>query len=249
MKKDAGRYCSHGTGGRAVETLIAQDRIASFKRSETIETPTYKGTTEIVHIHIPEEHRRSPADIMLYLLPAPPEKKRHGGRKKIAVPPEVAAQGAAVRRTRHLTEKFYRLDADRNAPPLAVIAHPAVTDYCQADDTALTAAEAEAFQVEMGVQPPPPPRYRPVQRPFQVDGISIKGTSRQDDMASPAVIDLFHDETAAAPTSIHRNQGCRVPSCGSPLARGGYCERHHPDRWRDLLQLRDHADTPAAAGD
>ncbi|MDP9371683.1 MAG: hypothetical protein M3Q65_04350, partial [Chloroflexota bacterium] len=199
LKKDAGKYRSPGTGGRAVDTILKQDRITSHTRREPIETPTFKGTTDVDYVYIPPEHRHSPAAIMLYLLPPQPERKRHGGdRKTISVPPAVAAQADPVRRETRRVEKFISLATDE---PIAERTSTPVVDFWTNTGEALTRTEADAFRVNVGAEPAPPPRWAPpapkpfhletvrpapvgapaaTPRPLQLDGIDL-GTRRQDD--------------------------------------------------------------------
>ncbi|MDP9373835.1 MAG: PriCT-2 domain-containing protein, partial [Chloroflexota bacterium] len=244
VNKQASKRRSATTIGRAVKAIGAARPEDIFTRAEPLETDRFKGTVDISYIHVPPERRRDDADIALYVLP-PATKKRHGGDRRIAVPPEVARQDAPVRRETRRVERFFSLATDAQ---LGVIEGKPFIDFCAADGTPMTAAEAEAFQVESGAQPPPPPRYRPAQSRLQdarrvpngsrvqVATGSVVGTAAADPAES-----RVQDATGPAPVPLFRNRGCRNPNCDRVPDRGGYCAEHHPDNWGDYLAQREYA--------
>ncbi len=173
---------------------------------------------QITYFHVPPEHRRHRGETLLYVLPPAPEKKRHGGRKTIPVPPEVAAQDAPVRRETRRVERFYSLVDDR---PLGEIKTPPHIDFWRPDGTEMPKAEADRFQDEIGARPPrqAPPRWQPkVQTSFQLDGINTRGPSVQVETGRAPSANPFQDETGGEPD--------RCPDCGEPVALGGYCVTH-----------------------
>ncbi len=243
VNKQASKRRSATTIGRAVKAIGAARPEDIFTRAEPLETDRFKGTVDISYIHVPPERRRDDADIALYVLP-PATKKRHGGDHRIAVPREVAAQDAPVRRETRRVERFFSLVTDAQ---LGVIEGKPFIDFCAADGTPMTAAEAEAFQVAIGAQPPPPPRYRPTQSRLQDARKVSLGTSVQDatdplvgTSAPDPAPRRVQDATDPEPVPLFRNRGCRNPNCDRAPVRGGYCAAHHPDNWGDYLAQREY---------
>lgn len=207
-------------------------KFAIFAREETIETPTFKGKVEIPYIHIPLEFRSQRGKAVLGILPTCTGEKKHGGRRTIPVPPEVAAQADPVRRKREHVTRWYSALTDK---PLAAQTEHLGTDYWTAQGEQLLPEEVERQRVDLGHEPPRVPTYRPtVQPPLRIfrteeprqdaDSLTM-GTCRQD------------AEVPEPPPG-------RCPDCGAEATIGGYCQPH----FNQHLQ-RHSAVWGAAAGD
>lgn len=229
--KSAAKRRSASTLGTAAVHLQAARPDLVFFKPERIETKTFRGNVPIPYYHVPEADSQSRGAILLHLLPPPAEKKRHGGRRTIPVPPEVSQQDAPVRRETRETQKFYSLVDDRL---LGVLTSTTSKDYWTSDGTALTQAEAEAYQVQLGAQPPPPPRYQPPeQQAFRLADSSPLGTSQQ---------------VQTPPAELETPPARRCKGCHLPPWRDGYCKTHHPDAWNTLLEQRRYVALEATGG-
>ncbi len=239
------------TNARGFKAIQEAGKIDAFTRTERIETPTYKGDVPIAYIYVSPGLRERRGAAVLSILPTPTEKK-HGGRRTIAVPAEVAAQPHPVKRERELVTRWYDALSDEKL----VTEAPARlgTDYWTAQGEQRTREEVEALRVQAGYQPAPAKPWQPTQPPLR---IVPAPEPRQD-----AEVSADHpDQQRIKPrqdADIDTKDLCRqdaevfsdgCPDCGQPIAIGGYCMTHFM-RHRDTNRHRAEARCGAyAAGD
>ncbi len=208
------------TLARGFQSLRAAGKLDAFTRTERIETPEFKGDVEIAYIHIPPALRGRCGKAVLGILPTCDGPKKHGGRRTIDVPPEVAAQPHPVKRERELVTRWYDAITDENI----VTEKPEALgrDYWTAQGEQRTAAEIEALRTQAGYQPAPTPAYRPIVQaplrmvPRQDADINYGSTCRQDAEVS-------------APPMVEDIPGvCQDPDCDNQAIENGYCREHYP---------------------
>jgi len=269
--KQAVNRRSQTTLARGFKSIHEAGKLDAFTRTEHIETPTYKGDVPIAYIHIPPALHGRRGAAVLAVLPEVTAKK-HGGRRTIDVPPEVAAQPHPVKRERELVTRWY--DALSNAKIVTESPTLLGADYWTAQGEQRTAAEIEALRVQAGYQPAPPKPWQPTARhdqrplrihpdrepfqdetvsthpePFQDDAIGTVVNRRQDETVSTHP-EPFQDETVFAPPLVEDVPGrCADLACDRRAEIGGYCLAHFT-RHRDASQHRAEALGYAyAAGD
>ncbi len=244
------------TIGRGFKAIHEAGKIDAFTRTEHIETPTYKGDSTIAYVHIPPELRDRPAAAVLSILPTPTEKK-HGGRRTIAVPAEVAAQPHPVKRERELVTRWYDALSDEKI----VTEAPARlgTDYWTAAGEQRTREEVEAIRVRAGYRPAPAKPWQPTQPPLRIvpapeprQDAEVSATPANAQRVGPRhLADIYLSNTsrqdAEVSAEVARPTGC--PDCGQPIVIGGHCVAHftlHRDTNRQRAEALGYA---YAAGD
>jgi hypothetical protein len=204
---------------------FGRDRaFAVFARSERIETPTFKGEVDIPYIFIPEALRGQRGKAVLGILPTCAGEKRHGGRRTIPVPPEVAAQSDPVRRKREHVTRWYAALTDQ---PLATQTAHLGTDYWTAQGEALTFEQITQQRVAQGYEPPRVPAYRPTQPPLRMHRAEPRQVADSLTTGKPR-----QDAEVFAPPTVERGH---CPDCGAKATIGGYCAQHfngHMERHR-----------------
>jgi len=233
------------TNARGFKAIQEAGKVDAFTRTERIETPTYKGDVPIAYIHIPPDLRERRGAAVLSILPAPTAKKKHGGRRTIEVPIEVAHQEHPVRRERtHVTRWYDALSETKLATQTIELGK----DYWTAQGEQRTSEEIEALRVRAGYQPAPPPAYRPtVQTPLRIvpdreprQDAEVSTTPANEHRAEPrqdADIDTKDTCRQDAEVSAAGATPTGCPDCGQPVAIGGYCLAHFT-RHRDTNQRR-----------
>ncbi len=243
------------TNARGFKTIQEAGKVDAFTRTERIETPTYKGDVPIAYIHIPPDLRERRGAAVLAILPTPATKK-HGGRRTIAVPAEVARQDHPVRRERTHVTRWYSALSDAK---LATQTTEIGKDYWTAQGEQRTGEEIEALRIKAGYQPAPAPPWQPTQPPLRIvpdpeprQDAEVSATSRNEQRGEPRQdADINYGSTCRQDAEVSA-QGAsppRCPDCGQPIAVGGYCLAHFA-RHRDTNQHRAEALGYAyAAGD
>jgi hypothetical protein len=220
----AARRRAAKTVSRAYRTIHEAGKLDAFTREEQIETATFKGQVPIAHIHIPPELRGRRAAAVRAILPEPAAKK-HGGRRTIPVPREVANQPHPVRRKREAVTRWFDALSDKQ---LAVEVATVGIDFWTPKGESLAPEEVERQRVASGRQPAPVPSYLPtVQEPLRLHrhpgprhlaDRDISVTSRQDAEASPVTV----------PAEDAPGQ-CSDDDCTRPATIGGYCTSHYAE--------------------
>jgi len=243
------------TNARGFKAIQEAGKVDAFTRTERIETPTYKGDVPIAYIHIPPDLRERRGAAVLAILPTPATKK-HGGRRTIAVPAEVARQDHPVRRERTHVTRWYSALSDAK---LATQTTEIGKDYWTAQGEQRTGEEIEALRIKAGYQPAPAPPWQPTQPPLRIvpdpeprQDAEVSATSRNEQRGEPRQdADINYGSTCRQDAEVSA-QGAsppRCPDCGQPIAVGGYCLAHFA-RHRDTNQHRAEALGYAyAAGD
>jgi len=221
------------TLARGFQSLRAAGKLDAFTRTERIETPEFKGEVEIAYIHIPPALRGQGGKAVLGILPPCDGPKKHGGRRTIDVPPEVAAQPNPVKRERELVTRWY--DALSNEKLVTERPVPLATDYWTAAGEQRTREEIDTLRTRAGYQPAPTPAYRPtVQAPLRL-------VPRQDaDMRGPrhlADIENVNSSRHLAEASLPPPLAlvadipgqCLDSACLREATIGGYCQHHYPE--------------------
>ncbi len=227
------------TFSRGFKTLCEAGGLDFTTRTEAIETPTFKGRVAIPYIHIPPELRDRRGAAVLSILPTPTAKK-HGGRRTIAIPPEVAAQPHPVKRERELVTRWY--DALSNAKLVTERPAPLGTDYWTAQGEQRTAAEIEALRVQSGYQPAPAKPWQPTQPALPIvpdpeprQDAEVSATPQDERRGEPRqdadinyVSTCRQDAEVFAPPLVEDVPGqCADRDCARRAAIGGYCEAHY----------------------
>ena len=217
---------------------FGRDRaFAVFARSERIETPTFKGDVDIPYIFIPEALRGQRGKAVLGILPTCAGPKRHGGRRTIPVPPEVAAQPDPVRRKREHVTRWYAALTDQ---PLATQTEHLGTDYWTAQGEALGFDQITQQRVALGHEPPRAPAYRPTQPPLRMHRAEPRQVAEVPHSLDepPQLADSLttgkarQDAEVCAPPTVAPG---RCPDCGAKATIGGCCAEHfngHVERHR-----------------
>ena len=199
---------------------------AAFARPEHIETPAVKREVDIAYLHIPESLRNQRGQAVLGILPTCAEPKKHGGRRTIPVPPEVAAQENPVRRKREHVSRWFDALTDR---PLTTQTEHLGTDYWTTQGEQLLPDEVERRRVAAGYEPPRVPTWRPTQ-----PALRVYPDPRQDADKEP----LTTSRQDADPPAADRDgnpEACAWPGCPAQRVIGGYCAVHfdvHRDEHR-----------------
>lgn len=221
------------TNARGFKAIQEAGKVDAFTRTERIETPTYKGDVPIAYIHIPPDLRERRGAAVLSILPTPTEKK-HGGRRTIAVPAEVAAQPHPVKRERELVTRWY--DALSDEKLVTEAPAPLGTDYWTAQGEQRTREEVEALRVQAGYQPAPAKPWQPTQPPLRIvpepeprQDAEVSASPAHGDRAEPRhLADIDTTDTCRQDAEVSAEgaspPGC--PDCGRPIVVGGHCEQH-----------------------
>ena len=232
------------TNARGFKTIQEAGKVDAFTRTERIETPTYKGDVPIAYIHIPPDLRERRGAAVLAILPTPTTKK-HGGRRTIEVPAEVAAQPNPVKRERELVTRWYDALSDEKI----VTEAPARfgTDYWTARGEQRTREEIDAERVHTGYQPAPAKPWQPTQPALRLvsdpeprQDAEVSATPGNEQRAEPRQdADINYGSTCRqdAEVSAEGASPPRCPDCGQPIAIGGYCMPHFM-RHRDTNRHR-----------
>jgi hypothetical protein len=240
--KQAVNRRSQTTLARGFKSIHEAGKLDAFTRTERVETATYKGNVPIAYIHIPPALHGRRGAAVLAVLPEVTEKK-HGGRRTIDVPPEVAAQPNPVKRERELVTRWY--DALNNAKIVTDKPESLGTDYWTAQEgqrsaqwEQRTAAEIEALRVGAGYQPAPTKPWQPTQpalqihpdpEPFHLEMVSLHPEPFQDD-AIDLLVNRRHLETVPPAPVVGDIPGqCADADCTRRAERWGYCEGHYEE--------------------
>jgi len=220
------------TNARGFKAIQEAGKVDAFTRTERIETPTYKGDVPIAYIHIPPDLRERRGAAVLSILPETTAKK-HGGRRTIAVPAEVAAQDHPVRREREYVSRWY--DA-LNETKLAVQTDRLGSDFWTAQGEQRTAAEIAALRVQAGYQPAPAKPWQPTQPPLRIvpnpeprQDAEVSTPPAHGHRAEPrhlADIDTTDTCRQDAEVSAEGASPTGCPNCARPIVVGGHCEQH-----------------------
>jgi len=217
-KRDA-QERSASTYNRAVGRIRDAGRVRFEKIEKTIKGDDFEGETEITLFHIPDEHFRSDAALVAYLTPPPPEKKRWGGDRTIAVPQSPEHPDAPLVRRRELVETFKSL-ADRAtplAPPKTIHAHE---HYFTSVGEPISYNQARDLMEHLGYQPPARKSYDPQHRnPTQVASPTLSRDTPTQVASPPGDGATIHHLFDAPPPGV-------CPDCGAVVAIGGHCEQH-----------------------
>ena len=220
------------TTGRGYKALVDGGKLDTFTRDERIETATYKGEVPIAYIHIAPELRGRRGAAVLSILPTPAA-KRHGGRRTIAVPEEVANQPHPVRRKRESVTRWYDALDDRQ---LVVETATIGTDFWTAQGEQRTREEIDALRERAGYQPAPVPAYRPTAPPTQPTlRIVPHPEPRQDAEVSEPRQDADinqvvnrRQDAEVSPLVEDAPGRCGAADCGRRATIYGYCADHYP---------------------
>lgn len=151
--------------------------------------------------------------------PQKPEEARHGGRRTIPVPPEVAAQHDPVRRVTTERQDFFSVTDMR---PLGSIAGEVITDFWTSTGTALTQEEVQAFALNPHLAASGKVTVNPhlaASRTTDSDGL-LKRPSEGKETLNPQDAGSGDGEATWSPW-------CPVPDCEQrPRLGQRYCEIH-----------------------
>jgi cell division protein FtsB len=235
--KEAVNRRSQTTLARGFKSIQEAGKLDAFTRTEHIETPTYKGPVPIAYIHIPTAlHGRRGAAVLAVLPEA--TAKKHGGRRTIEVPAEVAAQPHPVKRQRELVTRWYDALSDEKivteAPTLLG------SDYWTAQGEQRTTAEIEALRVRAGYQPAPAKPWQPTQaplrihpdpEPFQDETVSPRaGTSPDPEPFQDETVSDQHPEPFQLDAIDYVVKGRQVETVSPPVGEPFQDETVSPDR-------------------
>jgi len=221
------------TLARGFHSLRAAGKLDAFTRPERIETPEFKGEVEIPYIHIPPAQRGRCGTAVLGILPPCDGPKKHGGRRTIDVPPEVAAQPNPVKREREIVTRWY--DALSNEKLVTERPAPLATDYWTAAGEQRTREEIDTLRVRAGYQPAPTPAYRPiVQAPLRIvprQDADRGGSRHLADIENVNTSRHLAEASAPAPPPLVEDipGQCLDDDCRRKATIGGYCQHHYPE--------------------
>jgi hypothetical protein len=203
---------SDSTLSRGFARLREAGTIDAFTRTEKFTLPNGKVKEhEIAYIHKPPELRGKRGRAVLSILPSVGEKK-HGGRRTIAVPAEVAAQPHPVKRTREYVTRWHDALTDK---PITAQTEYLGKDFWTAQGEQLLPEEVTRQRVAEGYEPP---RAAPTP-------IATRRATRQDgdyvnSVPSPQVDEYGATRFETVPGS------CADAECTARVEVGGYCARH-----------------------